>query len=419
MNFYTRTQTKAAKQLKIVAYFIAFPNWVVLQNISLYFILIFYKTISEREKKIFALKSTMSIAAFFIGVGAFFSVIGAGFKFGETYFLYSLRILPNYFYWSIIVVFIGNQGLKFLKIEEIYKSIFFGLVSLIITFFVFDPIFDYLPFYNGSSENSFAFLLILFSPIATSYIYHTYRSNFYTILFILFITLAGFLSGSRSGSLLTLAGCLLTISFESRTKTLLTIVLSIVFIIVAPNVKDNTSIKNIIFKLNERTFNLIYLTDETLKTDFSYLTRLAMVEKGLDIFGNNIMSGVGIGNFGKTKGELDFLFEGGELISRKSELLETGVSAHNSYISFLAEGGVLLFLPFIFLILYPIGYFLINFNKIPHIQKSIYISVIFMSIHIWFISAMLNVFAWFVLGLVNACIIENKRIAPLKKNKKV
>jgi O-antigen ligase len=408
MNFYTRIQKKAAKQLKLVAYFMAFPNWVIVQNISFFLLILFYKTSSHYYTRSFNIKGIMSIAAVLFFIGAVVSVIGAGLHYGLDYFFYSLRVLPNYLYWALIIILIGNLGLTFLKLKDLYQSFFWGLISLVITYFILDPILDFIPFYNASSGNSFAFLLILFSPMATAYIHYAQRKIGYTIMFILFVTLAGFLSGSRSGSILTLAGCFFTLALETWSKTLLSLILFAFMLLLIPNLKENHTIKNTIFKLNERTFNLIYETEETLNTDFSYLTRLAMLEKGLELFEQNVISGVGIGNFGRTKVELDFSFEGGELISSKSNLLESGVSAHNSYISFLAEGGILLFIPFLFLVLYPIGYFIINFNSILTHEKAIFISIIFMCIHVWFISAMLNVFGWFVLGVANSYIIKKK-----------
>lgn len=408
MDFYNRIKKKASKQLRLVAYFIAYPNWVFVQNISFFLLISFYRTASKHYVKGFTIRSIMSVVATMVFVGATCSVIGGGIKYGEGYFYYSLKLLPNYFYWATTVIFIGNLGLSMLKLQDIYKSFFWGLLSLVLTYYVLDPIFELIPFYNGASDNSFAFLLILFSPMATAYVHHSRKNMTFTIAFILFVTIAGFLSGSRSGSLLTMAGCILTLVLETWVKTFITLFLFIFILLAAPYIKDNQVVKNSILNLNERTYHLIYDTEETLNTDFSYLTRLAMIEKGLELFEQNTFTGVGIGNFGKTNVDLDFNFQGGELIAHKDEILETGVSAHNSYISFLAEGGLLLFIPFVFLMLYPIAYFITNFNSIGTYEKAIFISIIFMCIHAWFISAMLNIFGWFVLGIANSYIIHKK-----------
>lgn len=414
MEFYEKVKLKAGRELKLVAYFIAYPNWVLVQNISFFILLLFYRTASKHYVRGFTVRSIMSVVATLVFIGATCSVIGGGIKYGEEYFYHSLKLLPNYLYWATTVIFIGNLGLSMLKLQDIYKSFFWGLISLVITFFLLNPLLSIFPFYNASSDNSFAFLLILFSPMATAYVHYSKKNLTYTIAFILFVTLSGFLSGSRSGSLLTLAGSTLTLVLETWVKTLVTFFLVLFILIAAPYIKENQAVKKSILNLNERTYHLIYETEETLNTDFSYLTRLAMVEKGLELFEQNTFTGVGIGNFGKTNVDLDFNFEGGELIAHKDEILETGVSAHNSYISFLAEGGLLLFIPFVFLMFYPIFYFVTHFNSIETFEKAIFISIIFMCIHSWFISSMLNVFGWFVLGIANSYIINKNTQQTIK-----
>jgi O-antigen ligase len=181
-------------------------------------------------------------------------------------------------------------------------------------------------------------------------------------------------------------------------------------LVALPEIKENQFVKQGIYKLNERTYELVYNTDNTLKTDRSYLTRLAMQEKGLNLFKENPITGVGLGNFHKTKGEIDYEFDGAELLENKDDFLSEGTSAHNSYISFLSEGGILVFIPFLFLLLYPIFYFLINFSRIEKHEKAIFISVIFMAIHSWFIVGMANVFGWFILGIVNSYIIHKRAV---------
>lgn len=405
MNFYTRIQTKAAKQLKIVAYFIAFPNWVVVQNISFFILLLFYGTASRHYVRGFAIRGIMSLVATLVFVGATCSVIGAGIKYGHEYFIYSIRLLPNYLYWATTVIFLGNLTLKFINVLDLYRMFLYGLISLIITFFFLDPILKNIPIYNGSSDNSFAFLLILFSPMSVAYIQEKRKNLFYSILFTISITMVGFLSGSRSGSLLALSGCILVLSLSSWVRVAITSFIIAFIAIAVPYIKDNQTVKTTIHSLNERTYNLIYDTESTLTSDQSFLIRLAMIEKGLELFKDNTLTGVGIGNFGKTKVDLEFEFEGGDLISQKEEKLGSGISAHNSYISFLAEGGLLLFIPYVFLMFYPIFYFITRFNSIKSYEKAIFISIIFMCIHSWFISAMLNIFGWFVLGIANSIIL--------------
>jgi O-antigen ligase len=288
--------------------------------------------------------------------------------------------------------------------------VFLGYVSSIISYYFLTPIFDLLPLYRNLSPNNFAFVLIIFSPIATAYFQKRFDNTMFTIIFILIITLSGFLSGSRSASLLAGIGGLLVISINNWIKIIGVIFLGVFGYIVLPQVLENPSIKQTIRGLNERTYDLIYSTDETFATDRSYLTRVAVIKKGLNLFERNPLAGIGIGNFHRTHGEIDFSFEGGEFIEARHETLENRISAHNSYISFLSEGGLLLFIPMIAMMFYPLIYFVMNFNNINQYDKAIFVGIIFMCIHAYFIVGMVNVYAWFLIGIANSYIIYRKKL---------
>ncbi len=218
------------------------------------------------------------------------------------------------------------------------------------------------------------------------------------------------MSGSRSGSILALSGAVLTVVMQNWVRMFIALFILVFITVAAPQILESNAFKSTILSLNKRTYNLIYSTDETLATDQSYLIRLAMIEKGLNIFEKNPIEGIGINNFSKVTGEIDFNFEGAEIIESKEEILKEGISAHNSYISFLAEGGLLLFIPMILLIFYPIIYFAFNFTNILEYEKAIFISMIFIAIHSWFISGLLNVYTWFVIGIINSYIIYKRKI---------
>jgi O-antigen ligase len=222
--------------------------------------------------------------------------------------------------------------------------------------------------------------------------------------------LAGFLSGSRSASLLTGGGALIVISINNWLKIIGVLSLGIFAYVALPQVIENPAVKKTVFQLNERTYDLLYSTEETFSTDRSYLTRVAMINKGLNLFESSPIAGIGIGNFQRTHGNIDFSFEGGEFLESRYENLENRISAHNSYISFLSEGGLLMFIPMILLMFYPLIYFIINFNSINQYDKAIFVSIIFMCIHAYFIVGMVNVYAWFLIGIANSYIIYNKKL---------
>lgn len=400
---------KAEKNLMRTAFFTTYPFWIFIQNISFYFTVFYFINLRSINISMLKVKSTLSVCAVLLFIGALASTIGAGINHGQENFYNSLSVLPNYLYWGVLIIILGNTALFVTNLIAIYRICFWGLIASIATYFFFSPIFSFLPFYRFVSPNNFSYILILFSPISTAYIHYKYKNNFYTYLLILIITLAGFMSGSRSGSILALSGAVLTVVMQNWVRMFIALFFLVFITVAAPQIIESNAVKSTILSLNKRTYNLIYSTDETLATDQSYLIRLAMIEKGLNIFEKNPIEGIGINNFSKVTGEIDFNFEGAEFIESKEDILKEGISAHNSYILFLAEGGLLLFIPMILLIFYPIIYFAFNFTNILEYEKAIFISMIFIAIHSWFISGLLNVYTWFVIGIINSYIIYKRK----------
>lgn len=408
MNLEQAIKNNIKKHLSRAALFTAYPFWMIVQNVSFFFTIAYFAQIKKLNVKIFKVDSFISFTSILLILGATASTIGAGINQGAELFLNSIIILPNYLYWGILMITLGNTALITLNLLDIYKVFFWGLILSIISYFFLGPFLSGIPIYRKVSPNNFSFILILFSPMATAYLHTWKKNNFYTLAFVLFVTIAGFMSGSRSGSILATAGCLISLSINSWLRIILTSFFTVFMAIATPQILESPAVKGAILKLNERTYELIYSTDETLATDRSYLTRLAMIEKGLNLFEKHPIEGVGVNNFTKVAGEFDFDFEGAEFVEGKAETLSEGISAHNSYISFLAEGGLLLFIPMILLISYPLFYFISHFNQIVAYEKAIFISILFMSIHSWFISGLLNVYAWFVIGIVNSYINSKK-----------
>jgi O-antigen ligase len=291
---------------------------------------------------------------------------------------------------------------------DLYKMIFWGIVSSIISFHFFGPLLSAIPFYRQAAQNGYAFILIIFGPLATAYLHESKKNMLYTFGFIALLTVSGFLSGSRSGSLLTLIGSLAVIYLNNRKNLLIMTYLGLLLLVAAPNLLEIPGIKNTIRGLNDRTYSIIYETQETLETDRSYLTRLALIEKGLSIFDEHPLTGVGIGNFTKVDYEIQYNFEGAELLENKENDLSISTSAHNSYVSILSEGGLFLLLPALYLMFYPIFYYIIHFNEIKGLEGAMFIAITMMCIHAWFISGMMNVFGWFLLALANSYIIHNQ-----------
>jgi len=317
----------------------------------------------------------------------------------------SLQVLPNYIYWSFLIIFIVQHRNR-LNYNDIFKGISLGLILSIPYFFYIQssPLLDALRIFKEFSQNSFAFLIICFSPITIYYLKNKY-GKLIAILFIVIVSLAGLLSGSRSGSVLVFAGSFLAFFLTGQIniwRSLLTVVAGIVVLIVL----STDFGENLVKGLNPRTHELIYSTQSTIETDRSYLTRRALVEKGMDLFNRYPITGVGINNFAATTGKIAGDFEGAEFVIHKN--IEEGKSAHNSYISILSEGGLVLSIPFVLILLNLIVHFFHRIRSMPDFYRPVFIGVLMMAVHLYFISAILNVFGWFLLGLASALVYREK-----------
>jgi O-antigen ligase len=144
----------------------------------------------------------------------------------------------------------------------------------------------------------------------------------------------------------------------------------------------------------------IYENENVALEDRSILIRKLMLEKTFVIFSEHPLTGIGLNNFGNYK--VDFIgnFEGGQLVVNKVGLDQT--SAHNSYASLLGEGGLFLIVPFILLLLFNLYKFIFHFTYRSQIQNAFYWAFLCMCIHLYLISALLSISAWFFIGLLTA-----------------
>ena len=94
-------------------------------------------------------------------------------------------------------------------------------------------------------------------------------------------------------------------------------------------------------------------------------------------------------------------FEGNQWIRGKKLTYNSG--SFNSYIQILAEGGLLMFIPFSVIMLFPIYKLVVN-PLMPNEKTPFLISFICMSIHLYFIAAIVNMWAWFLIGITLAAL---------------
>lgn len=392
------------KLLFYYVYFVVFPIIVIIQNISIFIFPFLVYSMYKKNGNLFLTKPNLGdILVVFFGIGAILVTFLAQFSPVENAFKTSLGVLPNFLYWVCAVLFVSNYA-KHLDYLTIYKSVFFAMISLVIYNYTVNGLLEGLKIISHFSHNGFSFLMITFGPMVVYYTKEKYGFN-YSILAAVLVVLAGALSGSRSGSILTLLNCSLTL-FSNRLN-----VRSIFIILIALALGylalQLPTIQQFIFSINERTYAIIYETQEIRSTDASYLIRLAQVEKGLAMFQEYPISGTGLFTFTQYSHVFKGDFEGFDIIEKHAGMLDE-LSSHNSYLALLAEGGLLLFVPFVSLLLYLLVYLFRNFNKIPDFQKPFFWGLIGITIHMYFITALVNVFVWVFIGLVCSSIRYNK-----------
>lgn len=385
------------------AFFMAFPAILIVQNISIFIFPFLLYGVYSLSGKFLNLRYFIQYVALIFGIGAIISVFNIPEKMPADSLSRSLEVLPNYLYWAILILFFTTYN-QYLRLETIFKGILWGVLFSILYYFFLQNSLIAIPIFKQLSQNTFAFLLICYTPIVVWYTWK--RFGFWLTLFVLVIlTLSGFLSGSRAGSFLVLSGGVVTILLNRR-STWKTFIFALVGYLVFISLIDNYLVKETIYNLNKRTYSLIYDSDRTLEQDPSYLVRLAQLEKASIIFEKYPYYGIGLNNFTNYQVKLPGNFEGAKFVINKRGIDEK--SAHNSYIGFLAEGGLFLLIPFVLLLGYCIFWFVISIRKLNPQYRPIFIGIIHMSIHLYFIYAIINVFAWFLIGLGCYVIVKHK-----------
>lgn len=279
-----------------------------------------------------------------------------------------------------------------------FVGFFWGAIFTIIYFFIIQNFVREFLFFDTMTQNSFAFLLIIFSPLVVTYAILKYGKR-PAFAFVLLLTVSGFLSGSRAAGLLVFFGSLLGFySPGRRINRLIWIMIGIGmfgFLMV-----QFSFVQDFIFYLNPRVHDLILNFEETLMTDRSYLTRVLMIEKGRLIYEQYPLFGVGLNNFLSHPVQFQGNFVGAEWVINKG--LEEGTSSHNSYINILAEGGLFMFVPFVAILVSNLILGLTNFQRFNPLVRSLFFGFVLMTIHFYFITSIVNFYTWVFIALVSA-----------------
>lgn len=377
------------KILQWFTFFMAAPIFVPVFNITIYIFPILLYRFKLATGFLLKPKPLVQIPAFLFILGAVFSTLNS------VNIASSLQVLPNYIYWGLLVIFLAGQS-RHLDFDVIGKASLMGVLFSTI-YYQTQGYLSNIPGLSTLSPNGYSFVLICFAPLAIHHLNKT-SSRKSAILLLALLTVILLIDGRRAGFGLVLLGGILTL-FGSKInfKQILVLFLLIISFFALLSSKI---VEQFIQQSNERIYGLLYQTKDIRTKDVSYLIRIAMIKKGKSIYSEKPYTGIGLNNFTKYNAKISSDFEGAELALREKNINQT--SAHNSYISLLAEGGLLMLVPFLLLLAVIIIPLIIQYNNLPGNHRAVIIAILMMCIHLYLVSAILNVFAWYLIGLCAA-----------------
>jgi len=153
-----------------------------------------------------------------------------------------------------------------------------------------------------------------------------------------------------------------------------------------------------------------FSTLQKLETDKSYMERQVLNQKSWQLFCSSPLVGVGPGRYRETYAFLELP----EFFNPAVETHLNTKSAHNSYLLFIAEMGLVGALPFCCLLLFLAVRGLHTAWKLTRRGQvwalGILASFAGMTVHLWAMAALTNTATWFVYGLLVASIMAAKQI---------
>lgn len=258
------------------------------------------------------------------------------------------------------------------------------------------------------SQNAYGILFSTFAPFAFVLVLLV-RSNFMRLISVvgfLALIIAIVLNGSRSSWLTVSVG--------------LSVVAGLILITQRRHILPVFAVLGLIFfaggfviaNISVDTLEPIILRFETLQQyeeDRSYLIRLLMQQKSIELFENNPVFGIGSGQFRNYYIALDL---SGTPFTHDRLSRFNQIASHNSYAQYLAEQGVFGMIPLLALLLQLVLRGLrtvLGYNSQGFVwYVAVYAALLSMSIHLWSIDNFRTSSTWFIYGLVAGMIERNQ-----------
>lgn len=253
------------------------------------------------------------------------------------------------------------------------------------------------------SQNSYGVQFSTFLPFVYGAIVGFRRKGFWTLVLICCIS-AVLVNNSRTAwitTALTASIFLLTFALVKRRVGLAVAVafFGLVSVLAIWSAVPDSIAKNV--TLEYETFN-------DLRRDKSWMIRQLQVQKAEELFEEHPILGVGPGQFRFQVVALDMP----DVLASRSAFDFNDVSAHNSYIQFLAECGLLFTAPYIGLVLWlAVAGFRASTALLRRGEVwglSLYSGLVGMSVHFWTISGLTTTGPWFIYGAAVALVARSR-----------
>lgn len=372
-------------------------GFVMLFGVNLsfvFFLLFFFKLFFKYPSLLLSPNNIFKCLAYFFAIG---SVVSAIFS---QEVLQSIRVLPNYLYWaSLILIFSSLRDRVLLTPFGVSRSVFFGILLYIIYFFV-QTYFNFPLFLKTIQLNNLAYTVTCAFPFALYYCRKQFSLSVSWLFYIVTLLLLLFLD-RRTGFFLNLLSGYFTLNMDQffaafnnskRIVIAVFLVLSIFFAVSTPFAS------NIISAISPRIHTALYKSGTLVETDRSYLMRKALLEKGVIIFNRYPVFGSGLNTFTTIRNiDIPGNFAGSKYVLKKDLLYKT--SPHNSYIGLIAEGGLVLAIPFFGLFSMIYARFLLHFKSLSDLSRLSFISLFSLSLYLILYHGIVNSLTWFVFAL--------------------
>ena len=339
--------------------------------------------------------------AIFIWLGIFISTAANGLlSLGQDIDQQGFVSLIQYLYWLVVFVvtayFVGNKKV----LQKIPALLGWSVFILALVRWSEALIFGRLGAWSGVrflSQNAYGFQFSCFSPFLLILIFQ-YRGTKRYLAFATMLVVwgAAAINGSRGSWVAIALGLvsILLVFFFSNPRRFAGL-LTILILTLGVGLVAWRSLPKIATAVDIRFSALVNAQD-----DKSVIARELLVQKGIRLFENSPLIGVGASRFTKETIPLDMPKELAHLNQSKFDIK----SAHNSYIAFLAEIGLVGSLPLALLIIIMLfsGFNTAVFalKKNDMVPLAAFTAFIQMSIHMWVISAFGGTGPWFIYGLV-------------------